>query len=714
MSQSPAVPVTHSSISVLLNPSSVVVVGASQSDVRIGGMVLAFLRRFGFGGSVFAVNPKHVEVQGYPCFPSVSAIPSVAEIDLAIIFVPAASVAEVVEECGQRGIRAAVVISSGFAEVGVQGASLQERLVKVAQKYNMAMCGPNCAGIANTSTDFIAYGTSHFRRLSTYRKGGLALLTASGGFGNAMFGYCQSRGIGVSHLIGLGNEAVSTAADFLEALVEDPAVEIVGAYLEAIRDPIRFFAAADRAARVSKPVIVLMSGRSAVGRQSVATHTAALAGSARAHSGAFAKHGIIQVHDLDELADVIALLGHGTVVTGGRVGVFSLAGGGTSLVADIASDFGFEIPRLTSETTKDLVDVLPPIATVCNPLDTTAGFARDSAAHQKVLRRFAEDPLLDVVVHFPLASDPDYATSIAADLVAVGREMQKPLVCIWTAGEELQANAWQVLRDGRIPLFTSTTACFRALAQARTHAAHQIGLNDPARTDFGIHRGQTSIRADTASQLLFSFGIALLDSELATSLEAALAFADRVGWPVALKVASRDIAHKSDVGGVALGVRTREAATSAYERLIENARRLAPTAEIDGVYVQPMAPPGLEMLVGLTTDEQLGPTVSVGIGGVFAEVLDDVQQWPIPLSRFDVQAMLDRLRSREVLGEFRGQRVRDLPALIDVILNLSALAESVRERRIEVDLNPVIVGAEGEGVFIVDALVYVDGAVRHP
>jgi acetate---CoA ligase (ADP-forming) len=689
----------------LLRPQSVAVVGASGTRTRIGGIIVSLLQRYKFPGQVFPVNPKHEEIQGFRCYASIADIPADAEIDVAIVYLPVEQVNNVVRACGERGVKGLVVISSGFAEVGGDGVRLQQELAATANSYGMAMCGPNSAGLANFVADFVAYGTTNFIDLEYIKKGNVALLSASGGLGNTIFTYCQERQVGLSHLVGIGNEAVSTAADYLDALVDDPDVSVILGNIEAVRDPVRFFDAADHAAAAGKPIVVLKGGRSEAGLHSIMTHTAALGGSPQAFAGAFRKHGIIQVYDLDELADCAMLLTRITPPAGWRLGVFSLPGGGTGLISDLAADRGFEVPDLTPETIAKLKGILPNIAIPKNPLDPTAGFGRDSQKMQEALKVFSADPNVDILVFFPLASQVDYSLKLARDLVAVKDEIGKPIVAIWTAGRQLEPGAWRTLHDAGIPLFTQTDAAFRALERVRRYAEFLAGRADPEAADFGPHLGQ-ALQEGTERDELARFGVRLPRTQLAISVAEAASTATSFGGPVAIKIASPDIPHKTEAGGVRLGVVGGDAACAAFEEIVAHARAYAPTARIEGVEIQEMVPEGVEILLGVSTDDQLGPILTVGLGGVLTEVLRDVVQRPVPVSRAEARQMLAELRGSRVLEGFRGRPAADVDALLDTMLGLSALADAWRDRNPEIDLNPVVVLERGRGAVAVDALVH--------
>jgi acetate---CoA ligase (ADP-forming) len=688
----------------LLRPESIAVIGASGDPKRIGGRIVDELRRFGYRGRVYPINPKYQEICGFRCFPNLAAIPVEESIDMAIVYLSIEGALAAMDEIAARGIRAAVVITAGFAEVGAEGTLLQERLVQVARDHGIALCGPNTAGIANFSIDLVAYGTTSFDDLHEIVKGPVALVSQSGGMGNAIFTFSQERRVGYSHLVGSGNEALITAADYLEHLIEDPAVGVFLGFIEGIRDPDRFFRAADRAVELGKPIVVLKGGRSETGREAVLSHTAALGGSPQAYEGAFRQHGVVQVKDLADLVEAGMLFSRIKPTIGRRLGVLSLPGGGTGLVSDIAADHGFEVPQFSSATVERLAAVLPPIATVRNPVDPTAGFGRDSEKLQAALRIMAEDPGVDILVFFPLAGEVDYSQKLANDLVAVRDQVDKPVVCIWTAGAHLAAGAYRTLNEAGIPLFHVTDEAFKALAWLREYAEFRERNLGPGASDLGPAAGRTANPAAGAQRLLHEFGIRTPRSQVAVDANAAVALAAEIGGPVALKIASADVAHKSDVGGVVLGVAGETGVRAAFESVITEVRRQVPGARIDGVEVQEMVPEGVEVLVGVYCDDQLGPMLTVGLGGIFTEALHDVSIRPVPISRADAVDMLAQLKGARVLAGMRGRPAADTEALVDLMLRVSALADALRDHLPELDLNPVVALARGEGVLALDVL----------
>jgi acyl-CoA synthetase (NDP forming) len=398
-----------------------------------------------------------------------------------------------------------------------------------------------------------------------------------------------------------------------------------------------------------------------------------------------------------------------TPTAGRRIGVFSLPGGGTGLVADLAADYGFTVPDLAPETIAELKGILPDIAIPKNPLDPTAGFGRDSEKLRAALKAFSADPNVDILVFFPLASQVDYSLKLAEDLVAVKDDIGKPIVAIWTAGRQLEPGAWRTLHQAGIPLFVQTGAAFRALARVRQYAEYQAGRADPASRDFGPRLGQpaqvqatpdaASLRAELAR-----FGIRLPRTQLATSAAEAANMVPAMGGTMAMKIASPDIPHKTEAGGVRLGIASAEGARKAFEAIVASARAHNPAALIEGVEVQEMVPEGVEILLGLSTDDQLGPILTVGLGGVMTEVLRDVSQRPVPVSRAEARRMLAELRGARTLQGFRGHPPADVEALLDTMLGLSALGVAWAELHPEVDLNPVVVLERGKGAIAVDAL----------
>lgn len=701
----------------MLSPESVLVIGASGATTALSGVVMHSLKRFGFPGRVLAVNPKYDSIQGFDCYASLDDIPGEEAIDLAIIALGRDKAPATLRHCGEMGVRSAVIISAGFAELGGRGAALQEELRQVADEFGLAVCGPNCAGLANFSQDFVAYGTNNFLELEEILVGGTAIITASGGLGNTIFSYLQDHRVGCSKLVSIGNEAVTTSADYLRLFSEDSTVDTVVAYLEAIRDPDRFFEAVDLCIERGKPVIVLKPGRSRAGQDAIRTHTAALGGSYEAHAAWFERHGVVVVEDIDELAEAVVAFQRISPITGTGVGIFSLPGGGLALLSDSAETHGFSVPEISASTRSSLQDILPDLAVIKNPLDPSSGF-RDSTDMGEALVRFASDPSIDVVVFFPLVSNPGYAEHIVDQLIDAKTRMDCPLVCIWTVSvsEELRAGPWRRLRDAGVALYTRIAPAFAAMERLwRTGEYRLVGDVRAHTTDKGpsliqphsATAGSLALEAlpHDPGPLLDAYGFRRPMTAIVNTVDDAVAFAAEVK-AVAVKIASPDITHKSDIGAVRLGLTSPDAIRDAYVEVVSSAQENFPAARIVGVEIQEMVPSGVEVLIGLTRDEVLGPYLVVASGGVFTELLRDAARWPLPVSAREAEMLIGRLAVARLLDGYRGSGPHDQAALVDAVCRLSTIGTDLADAQPEIDLNPVIVGPRDLGVWVVDAVVH--------
>ena len=696
---------SNAAINGLLNPSSIVIIGASSGNL-LSGVVMRSLRKYKFPGNVVGVNPKHQDIEGFRCYPTIEDVPDDEHFDLAYLSIRRDIVAEQLRACGERGIRAAVVISSGFAEV-TDGANFEAELKAVANEYGMAICGPNCAGVANFLTDFMGVGTNNFLSLSEIKTGGAAIVTASGGLGNTIFSYLQANRIGCSHLISIGNETVTTAADYLDALLDDPEVTMIIGYIEQVRNPVQFEAAVIRAHDMGKPVIILKPGKTEVGRDAMRTHTAALSGSREAYEGWCRRLGIILVDDIDELAETaVALQRVGTNV-GDGIGLFSLPGGGLALVTDHATDNGFFLPPLSPSVIDSLAEIMPPMAAVKNPLDPTAGY-RDSPLLAEAMVRMSQESDIDTVVYFPLVSDATVAEHQADQLIELKARLKKPLVSIWTVGStpELESGPWKRLRDAEVALYTRTSNCFKALRRLREYAEYLESW--PTRRTQLLQKEELPANVVPSATSLIdhlqSAGLRVPRTVLATSADQAAAMVDEWGVPVVLKVNSPDILHKTELGGVRLEIENAEQASKAFEEILLSVTSLRPDAVINGIDVQEFAPHGIEILLGVTTEPDLGPTLTIGAGGVLAELLDDAVTVPVPLHANEVREFLQGLKCWKLLSGYRGAGPSDVEALCRVASALSVAAHSWREHAPEIDLNPILVAERGHGAWLVDLL----------
>lgn len=683
------------SIDVLLRPRSVAIVGASSDPTKLSGAIVHQIQRLGFGGPLYLVNPKYDRIGELRCFDSVEELRG-RQVDVAVISLPAQEVPELAKRCADIGVRGLIILTAGFAETGKEGQRLQRELRTVAQENDLAICGPNTAGMANFNAGFVAFATNSFAELQSYERGNVALISASGGLGGSIYSYCAARHVRVSHLVGVGNEVATTAADYLAALVDDPDVRCALVLVEAMREPERFFAAAKRALARGIPVVAMKQGRSDVGLRTVMTHTGSLAGSASAVEAALRDHGIVEVRELAALADCAAVFTAIPRLDSYRLGVFSLPGGGTSLVADAARERGFTIAELGDSTTAALRSMLPRLATPGNPLDPTAGFARDPGRLTETLRTFVADPNIDVLLFFQCAAEREYARRIGRAVIAAARAVGKPVICLWENGPSLESDAWAELREAGIPVFASTVEGLEALAAHRRYWSERDELLSSRRSAVDQLPGfdeadvlGAAARPAPGAEFLAAMGVGTPASVVVSSADEAAEVARDLGGPVAVKLHADDVLHRSELGGVRLNVTGDADVRAAYRAVVAGWPGGAGTA-----LVQQFLGAGTEIIVGIHSDVQLGPILTLGFGGVLTELVNDVVRATLPVNRADVARLIGRLRSAPLLRGYRGTAA-DEAALVDAVLRLSRAAYLLRDRRPEWELNPVIVGQVG-------------------
>ena len=690
------------SIERLLRPSSIAVVGASRREHTIGHELLSNIVAGGFQGDVYPVNPAGGTIAGLRAYASVAELPEA--VDLAVIAVPAARVAEVVESCGERGVGGLVVISAGFAEVGAGGAAAERELVALARRYGMRLVGPNCMGVVNTAPAIRMNAT--FSPISPV-PGHIAFSSQSGGLGIAILNEATQRDLGVSSFVSVGNKADVSGNDLLRYWEEDDETEVILLYLESFGNPRHFSTIARRVAR-SKPIVAVKSGRSRAGSRGASSHTAAMASPDAAVDALFRQAGVIRVDTLEELFDVAELLSHQPLPDGPGVAIIGNAGGPGVLAADACEAYGLAVPELAAETQAELRQVLSPEAAVANPVDCIA--SATAGDYRRALEIVLGDPAIDsVIVIFtpPLVTQ---AEDVAAAVAAVGATAAKPILANFLA----TSGSIAALREGdrRVPWFAYPESAARALGRVVPYAGWR-GAPEVAPPVFGdldavaardvVSRslgaagdpGGRWLRAPAPSELLGAYGIPFVRSVRAGDVAGAVAAADEVGYPVALKLDVPEVVHKTDVGGVRLSLADAEAVASAAEELLTGFSSGA-------VVVQPMAAAGVETIVGLVEDASFGPLVMFGLGGTATEVLGDRALSLVPLSRPEAVNLVASLRSSKLLTGYRGAPAADVGALADLLCRVGCMAEALPEI-VEMDLNPVV--ASPDGCLVLDAKI---------
>jgi acetyltransferase len=664
----------------------VAVIGATPVPGKIGHAVMANVAQF--PGPVFAVNPKYKEVLGRPCYPRVGDLPEA--VDLAVVVIPAEDVLPVLEECGKKGIQNVVILSAGFKESGVAGALREQKLVQIANEYELNVLGPNAFGLISTR---VGLNTTFAHR--TARPGEIAFMSQSGAFCTSVLDWAWEEKLGFSHLVSLGNKAVLDECDFLWAFAGDPKTRVIMAYLEGIRDGRRFLAIAREITR-EKPIVVLKAGRAEAGARAVSSHTGTMAGSDHAYEAAFRQAGVIRARTVEELFDYAYILARQPRPNGRRIGIMTNAGGAGVMATDAAEWEGLAVARFSDATLRALAEKLPPTAALYNPVDVLGD--ADVQRYREALHLVLADPGVDMTVALS-APHPILRFAELAQAVAEAKErFGKPIAVSFMAGE-LGEEAEEILRRAGIPAFFDPARVVRALAALVKYAEIQArpraqppqfpSQREKVQEILAAARKKGRVRLGLeAAEILSAYGVPLARGTVAHNAEEAGRIARELGGPVALKILSPDLTHKTEVGGVRLGVPPEEAERVAWE-LLSHFRKRFPEAQFDGVYVQEMLPPGREVILGMVRDPTFGPLLMFGLGGIYVEVLRDVAFAVAPLSRPEAEELVESVHAKKLLYGVRGQPPVDVSALVACILRVGQLCAENPEI-LELDINPIL------------------------
>jgi len=699
------------SLSALLAPKSIAVVGASDDFGRIGGMLIKYLLKFGYRGEIYPVNPKYEEIAGIQCYPNVRNLPETA--DTALIAVAAKLVPESLRECAERGIKTAIVYSAGFAETGEEGRRKQEELREVIRQGEMKVCGPNCIGIVNFTED-IAMSFSGFLEADRLVSGNVGFVSESGALGGSIVNRAQDRNIGFSYFISTGNEADLDLTDFMAFLVDDANTQVIMAYVEGIRDSEKFTRVVKRALEMGKPIVLLKVGETEGGKRVAATHTGSLTGSDAVYAAAFEQYGVIRVEDYDDLIETAMLFSKSKLPKGNRVGILTGTGGGAIILADKIAQHGLGLPALSQFTQEQLSQKVESFATVGNPMDLTGQLYSQPETFKNVIQLFAQDENIDIVTVAISMVPGERAKARATYIIDAAKAVDKPFVSWWAAGK-LSEPAFKLLDESEVTLFKSPERCIKAVKSAVTYSQmrEKLLVRDKealpvsidcrkAETLFGISE-QTMTEHET-KLLLASYGIPVTKEEVATSAAQAAHIAEKIGYPLALKVNSRQITHKSEAGGIRLNLTSKSAVIKAYSEILSDCQKYAPKVRIEGVLVQEMAKEGIEVIIGISRDPDFGLVLMFGLGGIFVEILRDVSMRLVPITRRDAEEMVREIKGHQILAGARGKPRADIEVIISLLLKVSNLALDWNGSISELDLNPVVVFEDGQGAKVLDAL----------
>ena len=701
----------------LLSPDSVVIVGAAADD-SLRGRLTKQLIEHGYPGRLYPVTRSQSEVLGHKAYATVADIPEAAE--LAVILVPAAHVVSAIEQCAARGVKAAVVISSGFGEEKSDEAAERDTALRgIAERTGMVIAGPNSEGLVNPLKPLVATFSPVFHDAKEpllpqgTRARQIAVSCQSGALTFAFLSRGRDRQLPFTYQVSAGNQTVLEAHDYIDWVLDAGGADIFLCYLEGIGDTARFRAVADKAARAGKPLIVAKVGRSDAGRRAAASHTGALAHAGMADDAMFRHHGVIRGEDLDHMVDIATAFAYCRPPRGNRVAIITGSGGSAVWMSDILSAHGLELPVLEDEIQRRIMELLPSYGSAQNPVDATAQ-AIGQVGYAPIVELVRQSERIDTILLISSLANPERAKKLADEMTELVATTDQPiLLSTYTTASAASIGA---LAGAGIPCYTSMPSCARAIRALVDYGAFQERIKRrtaPAATPSSL-RGEIE-RALAASgpnlteiaskELLARYGVPRPPEALARSEDEAVTAAGNIGAAVALKVQSPDILHKTEAGAVALGIAGDASVRDAYHNILARARAAHPAAKIDGVLVQAMAPRGIEMIIGVTRDPDFGPMLMVGLGGIHVEVLRDVAFSPVPLGADEALDLLSQLRGAAILDGVRGAKPSDKAALAGLMAALSRFAADHADAIAEIDLNPVIVHAEGEGLTVVDALI---------
>ena len=691
----------------IFKPRSVAVVGASRSPSTIGHQILSNLIDYGYTGAVYPINPKAGSIHSIKAYPGIGAVPD--PVDLAVISVPKELVLGVAEECGQAGVGGLVVITAGFREIGGAGIEREQQLVEIVERYGMRMIGPNCMGVLNTDPAFSMNAT--FAPCMP-PAGSTAFLSQSGALGLSVLDYASEYGIGISQFASIGNKPNVSGNDLLLQWEHDDHVKVILMYVENFGNPRKFLEIASRITK-QKPIIVLKSGRSQIGAHAAASHTGALAASDLAVDALLAQAGVLRAESIEALFDM-AIGFTGRLPRSRRTAVLTNSGGPGILVVDALEPHGLEVVELHADTVERLRQVLPAEASLRNPLDMIASATPQS--YRIALESLLQDPNVDAVISIFVPPLGVQQTAVADAIISgAATNPEKPVIAVLMGREGLPQGRAE-LAEARIPAYVFPESAARGLA-ALNRQREWLERNCPPHPPLPVQcaagtaivqrvmaRGDTKLNELEALELLNCYGIATAPARLVHDAQQAQASAAELGMPVVLKIVSPDIMHKTDVGGVRVGLQHAEDVRAAYEEIVHSATSAVPGARLEGVLVQKMVSGGRELIAGVTRDPLFGPLVMFGLGGIYAEALRDVAFRIAPVADTDADDMIESIRARKIIEGMRGQPAVARGALRDVLRRLSQMAIDIPQIQ-ELDLNPLLGFADR--VLAVDARVRV-------
>ncbi len=696
----------------LFEASSIAVVGASQKEGKIGHIIVRNLIGSGYRGSLYPVNPRSAEVLGLKCYPDLASIPG--EVEMVVVVVPGTAVPQVMEEAGEKGAKVAVVISAGFRETGREGAELERRVGEIARRHGLRVLGPNCMGVISTSNSMNATFTNDYPR-----EGPVAISSQSGAICSVVLDWARATRIGFSKFISVGNKLDIDEADLLGYLKDDEQTAVIGLYIEGMSKGQEFIRVARETSR-SKPIIALKAGRTSSGAKAASSHTGALSGSDKVYDAALAQAGVVRVKTIDELFDLLQAFGTSRIPEGEGLAIVTNAGGLGVMAADAVSDNGLSLASFAPETVERLKAVLPEEANFYNPVDVIGD--ADAARYEVAIRTVVEDPNVHMVLALLAPTDVLDISSVARTIASFSGSSRVPIVASFVGGEDVEEGS-RILMEAGVPSFQSPDRAARALSamvryKEMKERVPEGDMPKVAGDTAAVRRlldrvrseGRTALSESEGKEIFMAYGLPVPPEGEAHSADEAVKLAHVIGYPVVMKISSPDIAHKTDVGGVAVNLKSDEEVRRTYGLMMSQVRDRMPSARVSGVTVEKMFS-GREVIVGMVRDETFGPVITFGLGGIFVEIMKDVSQRIVPVTEGMVDDMIRSIKAYPILTGARGRRPADIEALKKIIFGVAQIAMDFPER-MELEIIPVMVGDAGQGCGAVDALVTIRRVVQ--
>ncbi|WP_440953427.1 acetate--CoA ligase alpha subunit [Methanococcoides sp. FTZ1] len=691
----------------LFEPASVAVIGASRTKGKVGRAVLDNLIE-SYKGEIIPINPKADEILGLRCYPSILEVPDPAE--LAVIVVPAAFVPDALEECGLAGVSNVVVISAGFKEAGIEGAKLERRCTEIVRKYGMRMVGPNCLGVIDTGS-----GLNASFAASMAKKGNIAMMSQSGAICTSTLDWADARGVGFSKFISLGNKADLSENDFLLEMADDDNTSVITAYLEGVKDGPKFMEIA-REVSLKKPIIVVKSGRTAVGSRAVSSHTGTLAGSDEAYNAAFAQSGVMRADSVEEMLDYMRAFSSQPVPEGKNIAIVTNAGGLGILTADACHYAGLSLSSFEEPTIERLREKLSPAASFYNPVDVLGDAHPDIYGY--ALETILDDPNVDGIIVLTSPQAMTDVKNIAEVVAEKAVTSSKPILCSFVGGTRVEGGE-AILDRHQIPNYafperavsSMAALCNYGVIRKRAYQVPESFSVDREVVSSILNKALSENRHTLGLEsfdILKAYGISTVDTSNVKTLEEAIDACDQMGYPVVMKVLSADISHKTDVGGVRIGLENRDDVERAYHTMMSDVKRYMPNAVVSGVQIQKMITGGKEVIIGMNRDVQFGPLLMFGLGGTYVEVLKDVSFSVAPIGKEISRKMISSIKTYPLLTGVRGESPSDLGSIVETLCRVSQLVIDFPEI-LEFEINPLMVMPDGQGCVAMDIRLTLGG-----